>query len=111
MKQIVLAGNNNNFYHKKKFASSESRPRLVDGKPQFRYIGKEEVQVYETLGKSNITGCYVGELNVGDQLYFNQSEVHTITNIVQRRDHAGEFINPENKINSFFEVECEYLKY
>ncbi len=109
MKAIPLLGSNTNFYNQKKESNVQFRPRIVNGQQIMLNDGKTPAM--EKFGTSNVTGYYKGDIDPGDQFYFNQSEIHTVTNVVLRRNHAGEFINPEDKKGGFFEVECEFLKF
>lgn len=58
-------------------------------------------------GGSEMTGHHVGEINEGDRIVMQKKPMYsyfTVTKIIERRNCAGEFLNPEDSINSFFRV-------
>lgn len=78
-------------------------------KPEAMYHKLEVLEPVNPLqkdsGKARITGWYPGEINPGDTIFIFPTNYY-ITKVVERRDHRGIFMNPEEKKNSFFDVMC-----
>lgn len=54
-----------------------------------------------------ITGFCKEEIIPGDKMHI-QGNDYTVKEVVERRDHAGEFLDPEDKKGSFFKVNCSF---
>ena len=62
------------------------------------------------IDHNEITGYCLQNIEPGDVLKVPSSqEGHTLFKVinVSKRDHKGIFINPDNKINSFFSATCK----
>lgn len=59
------------------------------------------------IGSATVTGFTKQPLEIGGWINI-QKQKYQITEIVERRNHAGVFNNPEDKINSFFKIETKY---
>lgn len=61
-------------------------------------------------GEIIYTGFYKKEINVGDIFYYHPSFKTEIVEVMERRNHAGIFINSDDKINSFFKIKVKQIK-
>jgi len=62
-------------------------------------------------GVNEITGYHKGgDIKVGDELKFNVREIYPITEVIEIRDHQGEFKNPSDSIIGYFKVRYSYSK-
>lgn len=64
----------------------------------------------DTGNTSIITGFHKGEISVGDILVFNTKDKHTITEVIERRNHACVFSNPQDKVSTFYKVKTSFQK-
>lgn len=90
MKQINFSYPAKNYYH------------LVQEKPT-ETINKT------IIGIGIVTGHTKELIEIGDELNIGGT-IHTVTKINELRNHAGEFLKTEDKINSFFKVETTFCK-
>jgi hypothetical protein len=58
-------------------------------------------------GEARITGVSNEDISVGDTLLIIGVN-YQVTNVVERRDHKGVFLNPEDNKDSFFEVQTKF---
>jgi hypothetical protein len=78
-------------------------PNLFHTKKEFDIQAESNV----LKGKATITGHTKETIDVGDLLDIVGTK-YEVTAINERRNHAGEFTNPEDKIDSFFSVETKF---
>jgi len=88
MKTITFQGKENNFYHTLKEHSVITEGQVIKGKASITGHTKEPIEVGDVF---NISG-----------------QNFEVEEIVERRNHSGDFINPDDKIDSFFRVECKF---
>ena len=106
VKTLELQGRNDDYYHTKK--DFDLKSELVLDEKGDKVKNAKGDPLYKFTGTSIVTGCHKGELNPGDKLKFNNSEVHTITKVVERRNHKGIFSEGADKHGRFFKVETEF---
>jgi hypothetical protein len=105
MKQIPLAGNNSNYYHTKKDVITGQVQKQLNGRLLTHPDGEPLMQL---MGKSTVTGAYLGEINEGDQLVFNPRETHVVTKVLERRNHNGIWEGGKDDKNRYYKVETEF---
>lgn len=99
MKTIQCFGSNPNLYHKFNRLSFDVTTEPIDA------ANKKLI----STGTSVITGFHKGEINVGDIVVITpQGDLHIVDEIIERRDHAGIFPDPNDKIDSFFKVKTHF---
>lgn len=69
------------------------------------YHTEQKISDNETI----FTGFCKKEINVGDIFFYHPKFKYEITQILERRNRAGIFINDEDKINSFFKIKTKLL--
>ncbi len=88
MKKLAFTGRDENLYHK---------------------LDKQNVVATDQIitGEAIITGFTKEELAPEDILSINGTN-YSIDTVIERRDHAGTFINPEDKKGTFFKVKATF---
>ena len=105
-KVLELQGRNEDYYHTKKDLDLK-REIVLDEKGNAVKNAKGD-SMFKYVGSSIVTGSHLGELNPGDQLKFNNAEIHTITKVLERRNHKGVWSGGKDTNGRFFKVETEF---
>jgi hypothetical protein len=90
MKTLNFAGKETNLYHTLKEHSINVTGQIKSG-------------------LCTITGFSIQDLEIDDTLNINGVN-YVIVEVLERRNHAGEFLDPESKVNTFFKVETKFEK-
>lgn len=105
-KVLELQGRNSDYYHTKKDLDIVREP-VLDPIKGFLKDPKGNT-VFTHVGRSIVTGAHFGELNPGDKLKFNNAEIHTITKVIERRNHKGVWSGGADTQGRYFKVETQF---
>lgn len=59
------------------------------------------------ISSYRISGYCREDMNTNDIILYHEKEYRIVS--VQKRDSRGVFVNPANRINSFFEADCDLI--
>jgi hypothetical protein len=90
MKTITFQVQNTNFYHTLKEHSITIAEQVKSGFATITGFTKEQIEVGD-------------EINISGNKYY-------IQDILERRDHSGDFINEETKKGGFFKIETKFSR-
>lgn len=62
-------------------------------------------------GSATITVWYKGDIKAGDVLEWYHTEPYLrVESILERRNHKGKFINPDDAVNSFWHIKGSFVR-
>lgn len=82
---------------------------FLQGKNYYHTYNEMDIVTKDNVvkGSSIITGYTKVPIENGDALKMPQG-IHFVTEVLERRNHAGDFSNSEDRVNGFFKVNCSF---
>jgi len=88
MKTITFTHKDKNLFHLLKETNIIAQGQVLKGEARITGFSKEDISVGDTMSIIGIN--------------------YQVINVVERRDHKGVFLNPEDNKDSFFEVQTKF---